>query len=136
MPASPQTRHAPLIVTVLINHPLRLADHIERHPGFCPEFDAIGQFLVQRLAGGDDHAHVGIVSSGDVRELDAVHIAGELHVSHQQDQVVGRALQHQLGGLGTLAFDDIDIAFLQQQADHVPLHRIVFDDEGRCAKGC
>ena len=41
-----------------------------------------------------------------------------------------------LGGFRAFAFDDIDLALLQQQADHVPLHRVVFDNEGRCAKWC
>ena len=118
-----------------MHHPFRLADHVERRPRLGPELDAIGQFLMQRFARGDDHPHLGIVLPGDVRELDAVHVAGELHVGHHQDQTAGGALQHQLRGLRAFAFDDIDLAFLQQQADHVALHRVVFDDEGGRAKG-
>jgi hypothetical protein len=89
---------------------------------------------MQRPARGDDHLHLGIVLSGDVRELDAVHVAGELHVGHHQNQAAGGALQHQLRGLRAFALDDIDLALLQQQADHVPLHRVVFNDEGSRAK--
>src|SRR5258707_12851579 len=61
-----------------IGHPLRLADHIEWRPRLGPELGAIGQFLRQGPARRDDHADAGIVLPGDVRELDAVHVPGEL----------------------------------------------------------
>ena len=89
---------------------------------------------MQRFARGDDHADFGIVLPGDVRKLDAVHIAGELHVGHHQNQAAAGALQDEFSRFGAFAFDDIDLALLQQQANHVPLHRVVFDNEGGRAK--
>jgi len=44
-------------------------------------------------------------------------------------------LQHQFGGLRAFALNDVDIAFLQQQADHFPLHRVVLDDQCGRAEG-
>ena len=75
------------------------------------------------------------MSPGDMRELDAVHVAGKLHVGHHQRQTVADALENQFGSLGAFAFDDVELALLQQQADHVPLHRVVFDNECGRAEG-
>ena len=63
------------------------------------------------------------------------HVAGELHVGHHQNQAAAGALQDELSRFRAFAFDDIDLALLQQQANHIPLHRVVFDNEGRRTKG-
>ena len=70
-----------------------------------------------------------------MRELDAAHVTSELHVGHHKHQTAAGTLQNELCGLGAFAFDDVDLAFFQQQAKHFPLHRIVFDNECGCTKG-
>ena len=67
-------------------------------------------------------------------ERDAIHGTRQIDVGHHQVEVCPAALQHKLGGLRTLTRDDVEIAFLKQQANHFPLHRIVFDNERFCAK--
>ena len=67
-------------------------------------------------------------------ERDPVHDARQIDVGHHQVEAATAALQHKLGGFRTLTRDDVEIAFLKQQANHFPLHRIVFDNERFSAK--
>ena len=92
-------------------------------------------FLPQRNTRGDDHIHIRIEFLGDMRELHAGLMAGELDVGHHQDEAGAGLFQDEFGGLRAFAFDHVHVAFFQQQADHFPLHRIVLDNECGRAEG-
>ena len=76
-----------------------------------------------------------MASMRDRRQIRAGHPSREIHVGHQERQRAAHAIEHQLGGLGALALNDVVLALLEEQHQHLPLHGIVFDNKRGRAKG-
>jgi hypothetical protein len=58
---------------------LGLAEHVEREPWFRHEHRPFGKAFRQRKARGHDDADFRVALRGEMRELHAVNLAGQLH---------------------------------------------------------
>src|SRR5262249_62060111 len=70
-----------------------------------------------------------IALTRDMSEFDPVHLSGKIDVGHQERQRVAVFVQETLGRLGAFALEDVVIALLEQQGDHLSLHGIVFNNQ-------
>ena len=65
----------------------------------------------------------------DLRQLDAVHGAGQIDVGQKRGQAAADMVEHKGRGFAALALDHVHLAFSEQCHDALALKRVVFDDQ-------
>jgi hypothetical protein len=110
----------------------RFDQNVERTPWFLQMRHIARQGtkpLGRHAAGCRDNPYIRPAMSDLLRQIDAVAQAGKSHVSEQKhDSASG--LQNRKRGLGAVAFDYLQLAFLQQYPDEFPLRCVLAYDQG------